>query len=74
MRLHICQNLCINAKCISILTGQIEGPPKTYITADKYVYFKPRVQVELDTQDRWDTVTEVYIKGECYIDLYQRSL
>ncbi|GFR80094.1 leucine-rich repeat-containing protein 71-like isoform X4 [Elysia marginata] len=41
----------------------IEPPPKTYTTKDKYDYFKPSVQVELDNNDKWDTVAEIYIRG-----------
>jgi len=41
----------------------VEPPPKTYTTKDKFEYFKPSVQVEMDNNDKWDTVTEVYIRG-----------
>ncbi|CAG5127403.1 unnamed protein product, partial [Candidula unifasciata] len=41
----------------------LEGPPKTYITQDKFQYFKPNIQVELDNIERWETVTEIYIRG-----------
>lgn len=41
----------------------IEAPPKTYSTKDKFEYFKPCVQVELDNNDKWDTVAEIYIRG-----------
>ena len=40
-----------------------EPPPKTYTTKDKFEYFKPCVQVEMDNPDKQDTVTEIYIKG-----------
>jgi len=41
----------------------VEPPPKTYTTRDKFEYFKPSVQVELDNNDKWDTVTEMFIRG-----------
>ncbi|RUS84468.1 hypothetical protein EGW08_007764 [Elysia chlorotica] len=41
----------------------IEPPPKTYTTKDKFEYFKPSVQVELDNNDKWDTVAEIYVRG-----------
>ena len=42
----------------------VEPPPKTYTTRDKFEYFKPSVQVELDNNDKWDTVTEMFIRGK----------
>ena len=41
----------------------IEPPPKTYTTRDMFEYFKPCVQVELDNNDKWDTVAEIYVRG-----------
>ncbi|XP_076439200.1 leucine-rich repeat-containing protein 71-like isoform X2 [Babylonia areolata] len=41
----------------------IEPPPKTYMTKEKFEYFKPSVQVEMDHPDKGDTVTEIFIKG-----------
>merc|ERR1711963_902249 len=41
----------------------VEPPPKTYTTRDKFEYFKPSVQVELDANEKWDTVSEVFIRG-----------
>ena len=41
----------------------MEPPPKTYVTKDKFEYFKPAVQVEMDNPDKQDTVTEVYVRG-----------
>ncbi|KAL8568352.1 hypothetical protein ACOMHN_040925 [Nucella lapillus] len=41
----------------------IEPPPKTYTTKEKFDYFKPVVQVEMDHPDKGDTVTEIFIKG-----------
>ncbi|KAK2148011.1 hypothetical protein LSH36_521g01075 [Paralvinella palmiformis] len=40
-----------------------EPPPKTYLVKEKFEYFKPTVQVEMDNPDKLDTVTEVYIRG-----------
>ncbi|XP_059156224.1 leucine-rich repeat-containing protein 71-like isoform X3 [Physella acuta] len=40
-----------------------EWLPKTYTTKPKSEYFKPSVQVELDVAERWDTVTEVHVRG-----------
>ena len=42
----------------------IEPPPKTYTTKDKFEYFKPTVQVEMDHPDKGDTVNELFIKGQ----------
>ncbi|XP_070183348.1 leucine-rich repeat-containing protein 71-like isoform X2 [Littorina saxatilis] len=41
----------------------IEPPPKTYTMKEKFDYFKPSVQVEMDHPDKGDTVTEVYVRG-----------
>jgi len=41
----------------------VDPPPKTYTTRDKFEYFKPSVQVELDSNDKWDTVSEIFIRG-----------
>ena len=40
-----------------------EPPPKTYTVRNKFEYFKPTVQVEMDNPDKQDTVTELYIRG-----------
>uniref|UniRef100_A0A0B7BKQ4 Leucine-rich repeat-containing protein 71 n=1 Tax=Arion vulgaris TaxID=1028688 RepID=A0A0B7BKQ4_9EUPU len=54
-----------------------EGPPKTYTIRDKFSFFKPSVQVELDNNDKWDTVTELSVKGwkvdEPMMDVFQHS-
>ena len=42
----------------------IEPPPKTYTTKEKFEYFKPSVQVEMDHPDKGDTVTEVFVRGK----------
>lgn len=41
----------------------IEAPPKTFTTKDKFDYFKPCVQVEMDHPDKGETVTEIFIRG-----------
>lgn len=40
-----------------------EPPPKTYVTRDRFEYFKPSVQVEMENPDKRDTVTEVFVRG-----------
>ncbi|XP_055878710.1 leucine-rich repeat-containing protein 71-like isoform X13 [Biomphalaria glabrata] len=45
------------------LTEPIELPPKTYTTKPIFEYLKPSVQVEMDNPDKFDTVTEVYVRG-----------
>jgi len=40
-----------------------EPPAKTYITKEKFEYFKPCIHVEMDHPDKLDSVTEVYIRG-----------
>ncbi len=40
-----------------------EPPPKTFVIKDKFEYFKPCVQVDMDNPDKQDTVTEVYVRG-----------
>lgn len=41
----------------------VEPPPKTYTVKEKFEYFKPSVQVEMDHPDKGDTVTEIFIRG-----------
>ncbi|XP_063434611.1 leucine-rich repeat-containing protein 71-like isoform X12 [Mytilus trossulus] len=41
----------------------IEAPPKTFTMKDKFEYFRPSVQVEMENFDKPDTVTEIYIRG-----------
>ena len=40
-----------------------EAKPKTYVTKEKFSYFKPKIQVEMEKEDKADTVTEVFIRG-----------
>ncbi|XP_053379171.1 leucine-rich repeat-containing protein 71-like isoform X6 [Mercenaria mercenaria] len=41
----------------------VDAPPKTFTTKDKFEYFKPSIQVEMDNQDKPDTVNEIFIRG-----------
>lgn len=41
-----------------------DAPPKTFTTKDKFEYFKPCVQVEMDNPDKPDTVTEFFVRGK----------
>lgn len=41
----------------------VDAPPKTFTTKDKFEYFKPSVQVEMDNPDKPDTVNEIFIRG-----------
>ncbi|XP_052101934.1 leucine-rich repeat-containing protein 71-like isoform X6 [Mytilus californianus] len=41
----------------------VEAPPKTFTMKDKFEYFRPSVQVEMENFDKPDTVTEIYIRG-----------
>ncbi|KAL5019458.1 hypothetical protein ScPMuIL_002350 [Solemya velum] len=40
-----------------------DSPPKTYTTKDKFEYFLPCIQVEMENTDKPDTVTEIFIRG-----------
>ena len=46
-----------------------EPPPKTYTVRNKFEYFKPTVQVEMDNPDKQDTVTELYVRGKALFKL-----
>ncbi|XP_067653709.1 leucine-rich repeat-containing protein 71-like isoform X2 [Haliotis asinina] len=54
----------------------MEPPPKTYTVKDKFEYFKPSIQVEMDNPDKMDTVTEIYIRGwkvdECMMNIFKQ--
>ncbi|XP_060075179.1 leucine-rich repeat-containing protein 71-like [Ylistrum balloti] len=41
----------------------VEPPPKTFVLKEKFEYFKPSVQVEMENYDKPDTVTEIFIRG-----------
>jgi len=38
-----------------------DAPPKTFSMKDKFEYFKPSVQVEME--DKHDIVTEIFVRG-----------
>ena len=42
-----------------------EPPPKTYTVKDKFEYFKPCVQVEMDHPEKFETINEVFVRGKC---------
>jgi len=46
-----------------VFSDPVERPPKTYTTKERFEYFKPCIQVEMDYPDKLDSVTEVYIRG-----------
>ncbi|KAK3095987.1 hypothetical protein FSP39_021669 [Pinctada imbricata] len=41
----------------------VDPPPKTYTVKDKFEYFKPSVQVEMENYDKPDTVSEMFVRG-----------
>ncbi|XP_033098085.1 leucine-rich repeat-containing protein 71-like isoform X23 [Anneissia japonica] len=43
--------------------SQEDPPPKTYVTKEKYAYFRPVIQVEMENDEKPITVTEIYIRG-----------
>jgi hypothetical protein len=45
----------------------MEAPPRTFTMKDKFEYFKPSIQVEMDNFDKPDTVTEMYIRGNYWL-------
>nr|XP_022305859.1 leucine-rich repeat-containing protein 71-like isoform X16 [Crassostrea virginica] len=51
-----------------------EPPPKTYVVKDKFEYFKPCVQVEMENYDKPETVTEIYIRGWKIDDIMMNTL
>ncbi|XP_061170517.1 leucine-rich repeat-containing protein 71-like isoform X24 [Saccostrea echinata] len=51
-----------------------EPPPKTYIVKDKFEYFKPSIQVEMENYDKPETVTEIYIRGWKIDDIMMNTL
>ncbi|XP_063953863.1 leucine-rich repeat-containing protein 71-like isoform X4 [Lytechinus pictus] len=40
-----------------------ETKPKTYVTKEKFSYFKPKIHLEMEKEDKQDTVTEIFIRG-----------
>lgn len=51
-----------------------EPPPKTYVVKDKFEFFKPCVQVEMENYDKGETVTEIYIRGWKIDDVMMSTL
>ncbi|XP_062601885.1 leucine-rich repeat-containing protein 71-like isoform X20 [Saccostrea cucullata] len=51
-----------------------EPPPKTYVIKDKFEYFKPAIQVEMENYDKPETVTEIYIRGWKIDDIMMNTL
>lgn len=52
---------------ILFILEPIPPAPKTYITKNKFDYFKPTVQVEMDHPEKEDTVTQIFIRGKSTI-------
>ena len=63
MLCHCCVNHLVKIYDV-LLVEVIEPPPKTYVIKDKFEFFKPAVQVEMDNPDKQDTVTEMYIRSK----------
>ena len=57
-------NAVVLYECYDSVSEPKEPPPKTYTMKDKFEYFKPCVQVEMDNPDKQETVTELYIRGQ----------
>ncbi|XP_056002544.1 leucine-rich repeat-containing protein 71-like isoform X14 [Ostrea edulis] len=51
-----------------------EPPPKTYVVKDKFEFFRPSVQVEMENYDKPETVTEIYIRGWKIDDVMMNTL
>jgi hypothetical protein len=53
-----------------------EPPPKTYSTKDRFEYFRPCIQVEMEFSEKQETVTEIHIRGwkidETMMDIFQQ--
>lgn len=42
----------------------LEPLPKTFVLVkDRSEYFKPKIQVEMETIDKQETITEIYVRG-----------
>ena len=39
--------------------------PSSFVAKDTSEYMRPSVQVELEQPDKYDTVTDIYVRGEC---------
>ncbi|XP_078577079.1 leucine-rich repeat-containing protein 71-like isoform X7 [Branchiostoma floridae x Branchiostoma japonicum] len=55
-----------------------EAPPTTYTTSNKFDYFRPKVQVELEKPEDRKSMTEIYIRGwkvdQRYMDVFRLCL
>lgn len=47
-----------------------EPPPKTYTTKGKFEYFKPCIQVEMDSPEKYDTITDIFIRGMLHLSIF----
>ncbi|XP_041356340.1 leucine-rich repeat-containing protein 71-like isoform X2 [Gigantopelta aegis] len=56
----------------------VEPPPKTYVVKDSFEFFKPTVQVELEHPDKYDTVSELFVRGwridESMMNIFRQCL
>ena len=50
-----------------MVSAEIEEPPTTYTIKEKYLYFKPRVEVETEEEGNKSHIKEIYIRGECTV-------
>ena len=41
----------------------VDNAPKTYTVKENYDFFKPKINVEMQTFDKVEAVTEIHIKG-----------
>ena len=41
----------------------VEAPPKTYVTKDFFEYFKPKIQIELESADSPESCVEIFTRG-----------
>ncbi|KAI8503325.1 Leucine-rich repeat-containing protein 71 [Branchiostoma belcheri] len=55
-----------------------EPPPTTYTTSNKFDFFRPKVQVELEKPEDKKSMTEIYIRGwkvdQRYMDVFRLCL
>ena len=41
----------------------VDAPPKTYVTKDFFEYFKPKIQIELESADSPESCVEIFTRG-----------
>ncbi|XP_066270000.1 leucine-rich repeat-containing protein 71-like isoform X2 [Branchiostoma lanceolatum] len=55
-----------------------EAPPTTYTTSNRFDYFRPKVQLELEKPEDKKSMTEIYIRGwkvdQRYMDVFRLCL